>query len=360
MIKYDDTKPRQLGQIIQQIGGPIGGKSGKPTTPKPSTPPVIPQPPTTPPQEPSELAKTYQERLASIRKNQEAQASPQPQQPPPTHPALQPQLLLLPGGLDDPGAFPNHLNRSSFIAPIARGRRKFHRQTVIASRADCVLEYTGEQLDEADGELLMALIFFALPYPFGTFVPLNRAQLLRKVKRGTGKHDYEWLHRRLKAFNEATFFLEVRRPDKSTKYRIGATIPFRILDRFFYDGTTETYTYVLDPRWVLMFGNREYALVDWDKHLGLGNMAKSLNRLLATSADRIQRYDLEWLKARAQFSGPMRNFRASLLAACGELERQELITQGTIERAKAGHELLVLRLPSRPPKCLKTYPQSSG
>lgn len=48
--------------------------------------------------------------------------------------------LFLPGF--DLGAIPNHLNRSSFIAPIARGRRTFHRQTKMVSRSDCVLEYT--------------------------------------------------------------------------------------------------------------------------------------------------------------------------------------------------------------------------
>ena len=106
-----------------------------------------------------------------------------------------PRQLFLPGF--DIGAFPNHLNRSSFIAPIARGRRKFHRQSAMVTRRDCTLEYTGEQLDEADGDLVMALIAFAQPFPVGTSVPLNRAELLRKIKRSTGKHDYEWLHRQI-------------------------------------------------------------------------------------------------------------------------------------------------------------------
>lgn len=90
-----------------------------------------------------------------------------------------PVQMFLPGF--DVGAFPNHLNRSSFIAPIARGVRKFHRQTEMVTRKDCVLEYTGEQLDEADGDLIMALIAFAQPFPLGTPVPLNRKELLRKI-----------------------------------------------------------------------------------------------------------------------------------------------------------------------------------
>lgn len=128
--------------------------------------------------------------------------------------AAEPRQMFLPGF--DIGAFPNHLNRSSFIAPVARGKRKRHQQTEMVTRRDCVLEYTGEQLDEADGDLIMALIAFAQPFRLGTSVPLNRAKLLRRLKRSTGKHDYEWLHRRIKALTEATLFLEAKKPDGST------------------------------------------------------------------------------------------------------------------------------------------------
>ena len=158
--------------------------------------------------------------------------------------------LFLPGF--DLGAMPNHLNRSSFIAPIARGRRKFHRQTKMVSRSDCVLEYTGEQLDEADGDILMALLFFAQRHPLGTPVRLNRAELLRKLGRDTGKQQYEWLHRRIKAMTEGTIFIEARRPDGATRYRLGYSVAFHIIISFVYDDKTDTYSYILDPRWVQM------------------------------------------------------------------------------------------------------------
>lgn len=149
-----------------------------------------------------------------------------------------PREIFLPGF--DIGAFPNHLNRSSFIAPIARGRREFHRQKVMVTRRDCVLEYTGEQLDEADGDLIMALIACARPYAIGTTVPLNRAELLRKLKRGAGKSQYEWLHRRIKALTEATLFLEAKKPDGSTRYAIGKTVSFRVITNFAYDDHNDT------------------------------------------------------------------------------------------------------------------------
>ena len=256
-----------------------------------------------------------------------------------------PRQMFLPGF--DIGAFPNHLNRSSFIAPIARGRRKFHRQAEMVTRRDCVLEYTGEQLDEADGDIIMALIAVAQPYPIGTPVPLNRAELLRKINRSTGKHDYEWLHRRIKALTEATMFLEAKKPDGSTRYSIGKTVSFRIIASFSYDDEAENYSYSLDPRWVQMFGNKEYSLFDWDKRMQIGrgqDMAKTLQRLLATSADPVQRYALDWLKNKMEYASPMRKFREALAAACKELERLEIASAWRIEDSTKGNPQLSLWL----------------
>ena len=260
--------------------------------------------------------------------------------------AMEPKQMFLPGF--DIGAFPNHLNRSSFIAPIARGRRKFHRQSVMVTRKDCVLEYTGEQLDEADGDIIMALIAFAQPHPLGTLVPLNRAELLRKIKRSTGKHDYDWLHRRIKALTEATLFLEAKKPDGSTRYSVGKTVSFRIISGFTYDDEDETYSYSMDPRWVQMFGGREYGLIDWDKRLQIAqgqDLAKSLQRLISTSSDRVQRYSLDYLKARAQSDGRMRDFRYALMRAVHELVRLGIVIKGNIEDSTRGTPQLALWLP---------------
>ncbi|MBU0891604.1 MAG: plasmid-related transcriptional repressor protein, partial [Gammaproteobacteria bacterium] len=206
--------------------------------------------------------------------------------------------MFLPGF--DIGALPNHLNRSSLFAPIKRGPREFHRQAVMVTRKDCDLQYTGEQLDEADGDLIMALIAFAQRRPIGVAVPLNRAELLCRIERGTGKQQYEWLHRRLKAMTEATLFIKAKKPDGTTRYSIGIgkTEPFRIVAGIRYDDESEVYSYRLDPRWVQMFGNLEYSLIDWEKRMQIGrgqDMAKSLQRLVATSADQVQRYALDWL-----------------------------------------------------------------
>lgn len=260
--------------------------------------------------------------------------------------ADKPRQMFLPGF--DIGAFPNHLNRSSFIAPIARGRRKRHQQTEMVTRRDCVLEYTGEQLDEADGDLIMALIAYAQPFPLGTPVPLNLAELLRKLNRGSGKSQYDWLYKGMKRLREGVLFLEARKPDGSARYTVGKMQSFNVLKDLDYDGESETYSYTLDPRWVVMFGNREYSLLDWGKRMQIGrgqDMAKTLQRLVATSSDPVQRYALEWLKAKMEYASPMRKFRESLAAACTELELLEIITAHKIEESTKGKPQLALWLP---------------
>ncbi|MGP1665996.1 MAG: hypothetical protein ACTS5I_08825 [Rhodanobacter sp.] len=259
--------------------------------------------------------------------------------------AKTPRQMFLPGF--DIGAFPNHLNRSSFIAPIARGRRKRHQQTEMVTRRDCVLEYTGEQLDEADGDIIMALIAFAQPFPLGTSVPLNRAELLRKLKRGTGKSQYDWLYKSMKRLREGVLFLEARKPDGSTRYTVGKMQSFNVLKDLDYDDDSEAYTYILDPRWVVMFGNREYSLIDWDKRMQIGrgqDMAKTLQRLVATSSNVMQHYALDDLKDKMQYASPVRKFKEALEAAVHELVRLEILAKGRIEKSTKGKEQLTLWL----------------
>ncbi len=259
-----------------------------------------------------------------------------------------PRQLFLPGF--DIGAFPNHLNRSSLFAPIARGRRKFHRQTRLVSRADAVLEYTGEQLDEADCDLIMALIWYAQKRQIGDWVTLNRAELLRKIGRGTlGKANYEWLLRRMRAMTEATLYIEARKPDGSTRYKIGYAEAFHIISGFQHVEETGEYRYRLDPRWVQLYSRKEYSLIDFEARLKIGrgqDMAKMLQRLIATSDESPQRYALDWLKSKAEYTGRTRDFRDALLRACDELERLEIIARARIEDSTRGKPQLVLWLPS--------------
>lgn len=106
-----------------------------------------------------------------------------------------------------------------------------------------------------------------------------------------------------------------------------------------FDYADGIYTLVIDPRWAQIFGNREYALIDWETHQKLrGNLARSLQRLIATSADTQQRYSLQWLKDRARFTGRMRDWRKAPSDALKQLAELNIILHPIIEMEK-GREL---------------------
>ncbi|SOY62207.1 putative plasmid-related transcriptional repressor protein [Cupriavidus phytorum] len=136
----------------------------------------------------------------------------------------------------------------------------------------------------------------------------------------------------------AMLVIEVTKGGKP-KFAIGRTRALHMIEGFDYDDVAEAYTLRIDPRWRSMFGNREFALIDWNKRLQFRqhqNMAKALQRLIATSDEAVQRYGLDWLKPKLEYSSPMRKFREALEAAMGELRRLKIIDGGRIEVSSKG------------------------
>lgn len=251
---------------------------------------------------------------------------------------LPPQQMFLPGMEEFMRAMPNHIARSSLFAPVARGRKKIHNGTVLVSRVDAVIKFWGEQLDETQADAWMQAMHEACKSALGESVAITRADFLRKIGRDTGKAQYEWLHRTMQVLSFAMLVIEVQKNGKP-KLSIGRTRALHLIDGFDYDPDAEVYTLRIDPRWKQMYGNREFALIDWDKRLQIArgqDMAKALQRLIATSADPIQRYPLDWLKAKLEYASPMRKFKEALTAAMRELERLNIIAGGRIERSTKG------------------------
>lgn len=257
--------------------------------------------------------------------------------------ALPHTALFLPGLSEFSRAMPNHIARSSLFAPVARGDKKMHKETVLVSRKDAVLTFWGEQLDETQADVWMQLMHEAIKAPLGDAVPINRARLLRAIRRQTGNYEYQWLHRTMKALSFAMLIVELTK-DGMPKLEVGRTESLHLIDKFMYDQERESYIVRIDPRWRILYRNREYALIDWEKRLRIRkgqDMAKALQRLVATSSESVQRFQLVWLKERFQYSSPMRKFRAALYAAMQELERVEVIATGRIELSTKGVEQAV-------------------
>lgn len=259
-----------------------------------------------------------------------------------------PQQMFLPGLEDWLRAMPNPIARSSLFAPVARGRKKYHVEAVLVSMSDAVITYTGLQLDEAQSDVWMQLMYKATNSMLGQPVVIERAGFLKAIGRNTSGENYNWLHRTMKAFTAATIVIEVRKHG-IRKYCIGDTQAFHMLAGFDFDAESGRYTYTVDPRWKKLFDGREFALIDWNKRLQIRqgqDMAKALQRLVATSSDTVQRFSLDWLKEKLQYSGRMRDFKTALDRAMEELGRVEVLAEGHFGLSTKGKEQVVwTRLP---------------
>lgn len=253
--------------------------------------------------------------------------------------AVTPQQLFLPGLEDFMRAMPNHIARSSLFAPVARGRKRIHKDMILVSRADAVIKFWGEQLDESQADVWMQAMHEASRRPLGEPVVIKRAKFLRDIGRQTGNYEYKWLNRTMQTLTFAMLVIEVRAKDGKPKLSVGKNRALHMIEGFDFDDETEEYTLRVDPRWRVMFGNREFALIDWEKRKRFGarqDMAKALQRLAATSDESIQRYALDWLKEKLEYTGRMRDFVDALGRAMRELERLEIIAGGRIESSTKG------------------------
>ena len=249
-----------------------------------------------------------------------------------------PRQMFLPGMDEFMRAMPNHIARSSLFAPVARGRRKLHDGTILQSRGDAEIRFSGKQLDEAQADVWMQAMKEAQRQPLGEAVTINRAEFLREIGREKSGQAYKWLHRTMQDLAFAMLVIEVQAADKP-KLAIGKTNALHLIDGFDYDDETETYTLRIDPRWRGMYGNQEFALIDWEKRMQFGrhqNMAKALQRLAATSSDKLQRFALDWLKSKLEYTGRQRDFEDALQHAMAELERLAIISGGKIEKNTKG------------------------
>jgi hypothetical protein len=101
----------------------------------------------------------------------------------------------------------------------------------------------------------------------------------------------------------------------------------------------------MDPRWIQIFSNNEYNTLNWQKRMQIGrgkDMAKTLQRLIATSSDSPQRYALDWLKEKMDYTGRMRDFENSVINAINELIRLAIIKKGSIENSTKNKPQLVI------------------
>lgn len=256
--------------------------------------------------------------------------------------------MFLPGMDEFMRAMPSHIARSSLFAPVAPGRKKLHDGTVLVSRGDATIRFKGKQLDEAQADVWLQAMYEATKQPLGKPLIINRAAFLKAIGRTASGQNYQWLKRAMEDLAFAMLVIDVTKHGQP-KLSIGKTRALHMIEGFDLDEEEGVYTLRIDPRWHGMYGNREFALINWEKRMQFGqhqNMGKALQRLVATTSDAQQYYPLDWLKRKLEYGGRLRDFTDSLRKAMCELERLEIVASWKIGLNTKGKEQLTAWLPT--------------
>lgn len=250
-----------------------------------------------------------------------------------------PRQLSLPGLAEIWRAMPNHLARSALFTPVKKGRKRRLEGELLVSRGDAEIRYWGEQLDEAQADVWMQAMYEAGRSSDLGKIHINRAGFLRSIGRKTGKHEYDWLKKTMLRLMQSVVEVRLVRKDGAKKWATGKALG--LVDGFDYDDQAGTYLLRVNPEWKTLYGANGYSLIDWTKRKQFGlqqDMAKSLQRLIATSKTANQHYELGWLKGRLASESELKEFRRSLRKAFVELERLEIVSGARIERSVSGRE----------------------
>ena len=212
----------------------------------------------------------------------------------------------------------------------------------MSPRKNMRITYFGPDLDDYLFDVWMQLIFEA-QNALGLYVKIRRAALLRAIGRSVSGRDYTWLKKAMYAFLRARFVIQVSDEDGISRLVIGKDRPLYLVSHFAFDDKAESYTFMIDPRWKLIFGDSDYSLIDWNKRMDIrpGHvLARALQRIFASSSDIDQKHELEKLKCRLNYRSPKCKFEKSLKLAILELKRTGIIKDGDLGTLKNGKECL--------------------
>lgn len=226
--------------------------------------------------------------------------------------------MALPGFHDDLRAIPNHLARSPLFAPIKPGRRAICADERLPSPEGVTVHYSGPQLDQADCDVFMQLVYEQRGRAVGSHVTVHRRGFLQAIGRADGGKNYEWLQAVLDRLQSARVRVE------NSRYKLTAQLIGKVIE----DKREATFQVVLDPDIIEMFAPGTRSLIDWQKRLMLArrvDLAKWLHNFTASHGDHLQHHSLTNLRAWSGYSSPPRKFREAIAEALAELARVEVI-----------------------------------
>jgi hypothetical protein len=237
------------------------------------------------------------------------------------------KVVKLPVETKEQRAAPNVCLRSALFSVVKPGRRKYwpinNLISIFAQDSYKVL-YGGEQLNQSDLDIWLAIKFLCMPYPLGTEVRFTAPDLFRVLGWQDGKRSRETVQRSLRRLADG--YLEAR----DDKRGFGG----HLIDWWAWDKNAYQFCVILSPKMAPLFGSDSYTLLDIEQ---CRMLSKELSRWLHSywsSHEQIYPiYDATLIKLCGAEVQEIRKFRQLLREALTELESATFLRSGwTVDR----------------------------
>ena len=164
-------------------------------------------------------------------------------------------VIYLPIWREDRRGSPNSFLRSALFAAIQSKDRVYFKKAEIFSQQGVTITYTGEQLNQEDLTIWLALVDLMKKDPLGTECKFTAHEILKYMDLGTGKNAYERLNSAIVRMIACAVVI-----DTSTKTYGGSLIHGYVLDK-----RTKGYRLDLNRHLIKLFGDNDWTAINWEQ-----------------------------------------------------------------------------------------------
>jgi hypothetical protein len=174
---------------------------------------------------------------------------------------LETGVIYLPTWREDRRGSPNSLMRCALFAAIQSKDRLDLKKAEIFSQQGVTVTYTGEQLNQEDLTVWLALVDLMKKDPLGTQCRFTGHEILKYMDLGTGGREYERLENSILRMTACAVVIETER------YIYGKSL----IEGFVIDKDTNEYKVTLNRHLIQLFGENDWTAVNWQERKQLRN-----------------------------------------------------------------------------------------
>lgn len=170
-------------------------------------------------------------------------------------------VIYLPTWRDDKRSSPNSFLRSALFAAIQSKDRLDLKKAEVFSQQGISISYTGEQLNQEDMTVWLALVNLMKKDPLGTECKFTAHEILKYMGLPTGGTEYERLALTVRRMTACLVEVETER------YIYGESL----IEGFVIDKNTNQYRVKLNRHLIKLFRDCDWTAIDWEQRKQLRN-----------------------------------------------------------------------------------------